>query len=91
MLFAFLEIMRSIWQSILHVTTFLQLQSTADSKVNTVKTEKAIDKLKNNELKVLFTVDMFNEGVDIPSIDSVLFLRPTESPTIFFLFLYFSH
>ena len=75
--------MRSIWQSILHVTTFLQLQSTADSKVNTVKTEKAIDKLKNNELKVLFTVDMFNEGVDIPSIDSVLFLRPTESPTIF--------
>ena len=83
MLFAFLEIMRSIWQSILHVTTFLQLQSTADIKVNTVKTEKAIDKLKNNELKVLFTVDMFNEGVDIPSIDSVLFLRPTESPTIF--------
>lgn len=45
--------------------------------------KKAIDKLKNNELKVLFTVDMFNEGVDIPSIDSVLFLRPTESPTIF--------
>ena len=45
--------------------------------------KKAIDKLKNNELKVLFTVDMFNEGVDIPSIDSILFLRPTESPTIF--------
>ena len=45
--------------------------------------ENAIEKLKNNELKVLFTVDMFNEGVDIPTIDSVLFLRPTESPTIF--------
>ena len=45
--------------------------------------KKAIDKLKNNELNVLFTVDMFNEGVDIPAIDSVLFLRPTESPTIF--------
>ena len=43
----------------------------------------AIEKLKNHELKVLFTVDMFNEGVDIPSIDSVLFLRPTQSPTIF--------
>lgn len=43
----------------------------------------AIAKLKNNELKILFTVDMFNEGVDIPSIDTVLFLRPTQSPTIF--------
>ena len=49
----------------------------------TEKRENAIEKLKNNELKVLFTVDMFNEGVDIPTIDSVLFLRPTESPTIF--------
>lgn len=44
---------------------------------------KAIEKLKNNNLKILFTVDMFNEGVDIPSIDTVLFLRPTQSPVIF--------
>lgn len=44
---------------------------------------KSISKLEDNELKILFTVDMFNEGVDIPSIDSVLFLRPTQSPTIF--------
>lgn len=43
---------------------------------------EAIAKLKNNELRVLFTVDMFNEGVDIPEIDTVLFLRPTQSPTI---------
>ena len=43
----------------------------------------AILKLKNEELKILFTVDMFNEGVDIPEIDTVLFLRPTQSPTIF--------
>jgi len=45
--------------------------------------QTAIDKLKKGELKVLFTVDMFNEGVDIPSIDTVLFLRPTQSPTVF--------
>ena len=45
--------------------------------------QNAIDKLKNGSLKILFTVDMFNEGLDIPSIDMVLFLRPTESPTIF--------
>ena len=45
--------------------------------------EIAIEKLKKGELKILFAVDMFNEGVDIPSIDAVLFLRPTQSPTIF--------
>lgn len=45
--------------------------------------QKAIYKLATGELKILFTVDMFNEGVDIPEIDTVLFLRPTQSPTIF--------
>ena len=49
----------------------------------THKRQDAIAKLKNNELKILFTVDMFNEGVDIPSIDTVLFLRPTQSPIVF--------
>lgn len=43
----------------------------------------AISSLKNGDIKVLFSVDMFNEGLDIPSIDTILFLRPTESPTIF--------
>ncbi len=33
--------------------------------------------------RVLFTVDVFNEGVDIPRVDTVLFLRPTESATLF--------
>lgn len=44
---------------------------------------KAISKLKKHDLKILFTVDMFNEGVDIPEIDAILFLRPTQSPTVF--------
>ena len=48
-----------------------------------LKRGKAIEKLENGELKILFVVDMFNEGVDIPSIDSVLFLRPTQSQTVF--------
>ncbi len=34
-------------------------------------------------LRVLFTVDLFNEGVDIPTVDTILFLRPTESATVF--------
>ena len=37
----------------------------------------------NKELEVIFTVDIFNEGIDIPSINRVLLLRPTNSPIIF--------
>lgn len=43
----------------------------------------AIEKLRNNEIRVIFSVDMFNEGLDIPSVDMVMFLRPTESPVVF--------
>ncbi len=43
----------------------------------------AIEKLKSGEIRVIFSVDMFNEGVDVPSVDMVMFLRPTESPTVF--------
>lgn len=40
-------------------------------------------KLSKGEINCIFTVDLFNEGVDIPEIDTVLFLRPTESLTVF--------
>lgn len=36
-----------------------------------------------DSLEFIFTVNIFNEGIDIPSLNLVLFLRPTESPTIF--------
>ena len=39
--------------------------------------------LTSGELDVIFTVDLFNEGVDIPLIETVLMLRPTESPVVF--------
>jgi superfamily II DNA or RNA helicase len=39
--------------------------------------------LLRGDINYLFVVDIFNEGVDIPEIDTVLFLRPTESLTIF--------
>lgn len=41
------------------------------------------NRLKNKEINYLFVVDMFNEGVDIPEVDTILFLRPTESLTVF--------
>lgn len=37
----------------------------------------------STELQILFTVDILNEGVDIPGVNMVLFLRPTDSQTIF--------
>lgn len=44
---------------------------------------EAIRKLRDGEIKVIFSVDMFNEGLDISEIDMVMFLRPTESPVVF--------
>lgn len=45
--------------------------------------KEAIRNLEAGKIRVIFAVDMFNEGVDIPSLDMVMFLRPTESPIIF--------
>ncbi len=41
------------------------------------------NRLKRKDINYLFVVDMFNEGVDIPEVDTILFLRPTESLTVF--------
>ena len=45
--------------------------------------EQAIRDLKQGDVKALVSVDIFNEGVDIPSVNTVVMLRPTESPLIF--------
>ena len=45
--------------------------------------EELRKKFQRKEINYLFVVDIFNEGIDIPDIDTVLFLRPTESLTIF--------
>lgn len=45
--------------------------------------KSAVARLRRGELRALFTVDLFNEGVDIPEVDTVLLLRPTESATVF--------
>lgn len=42
-----------------------------------------VSQLRKGEINVIFTVDVFNEGVDIPEVDTVLFLRPTDSATLF--------
>lgn len=54
-------------------------------KNSIVERIRAYDNLQSDttELEILFTVDILNEGVDIPGVNVVLFLRPTESSTIF--------
>ncbi|WP_216830318.1 DEAD/DEAH box helicase family protein [Alkalihalobacterium elongatum] len=44
---------------------------------------KAIQMIETGDLEVIFTVNLFNEGTDIPSLDTLLFVRPTESLTVF--------
>ncbi len=44
---------------------------------------KALQQLAEGSLQVIFSVDLFNEGVDLPSIDTVMMLRPTESKILF--------
>lgn len=53
------------------------------SQTSPAERDGALAALRDRTVSVLFTVDLFNEGIDLPSIDSVLFLRPTESATVF--------
>lgn len=48
-----------------------------------IRRNDALSQLEAGTLDVVFSVDLFNEGVDLPSIDTVLMLRPTESKIIF--------
>jgi superfamily II DNA or RNA helicase/diadenosine tetraphosphate (Ap4A) HIT family hydrolase/HKD family nuclease len=43
----------------------------------------ALDRLRTGEVSVIFAVDLFNEGVDVPAIDLVMMVRPTESGIVF--------
>ena len=61
------------------ISTHLSSNDSIDKRVEFIK--KLED--ENDPLEVIFTVDIFNEGVDIPSINTVLFLRPTNSPIVF--------
>lgn len=54
---------------------------TSDSDAKTRRNAQRL--LITGEIKAIFTVDLYNEGVDIPEVNTVLFLRPTESLTVF--------
>lgn len=48
-----------------------------------ISRDEAIRRLEAREIDIIFTVDLFNEGVDIPLVDTLLFARPTESMVVF--------
>lgn len=56
----------------------ISVHSTSDTPRNL-----ALEQLRQGEVEIIFSVDLFNEGVDLPSIDTVLMLRPTDSKIIF--------
>jgi superfamily II DNA or RNA helicase/HKD family nuclease len=53
------------------------------SRTSTADRRETTALLERGDLKAVFTVDLFNEGVDLPTVDTILLLRPTESATIF--------
>jgi len=48
-----------------------------------VERRNALRMLADGKIQILFSVDLFNEGVDVPTVDTLLLLRPTESATLF--------
>ncbi|MCL9779897.1 DEAD/DEAH box helicase family protein [Vibrio sp. S4M6] len=48
-----------------------------------IRRNEALNQLDKGEIQVIFSIDLFNEGTDLPSIDTVLMIRPTESNIIF--------
>ncbi len=52
-------------------------------KSSSAERDQVLRALDAGDVQVVFTVDLFNEGVDVPKVDTILFLRPTESATVF--------
>ncbi|MEU0103714.1 DUF3427 domain-containing protein [Streptomyces sp. NPDC006267] len=48
-----------------------------------IERKAALDDLRSGTLQIIFSVDLFNEGLDIPDVDTLLLLRPTSSSTVF--------
>jgi len=52
-------------------------------KTSQLDREKSLHQLARGVIQIIFSVDIFSEGVDVPNVDTLLMLRPTESATIF--------
>ena len=61
-----------------NIPSMYLVSETSDEERNAAK-----QRLTKGEVRFIFVVDIYNEGVDIPEVNTVLFLRPTESLTVF--------
>lgn len=69
-----------------HMADYFQSQGYKAVSVHSdsaIRRNDALSKLEQAEIDIIFSVDLFNEGVDLPAIDTVLMLRPTDSKIIF--------
>jgi superfamily II DNA or RNA helicase/HKD family nuclease len=66
-----------------HFQAFGVCAVAVSSNTPTVERREALLALAEGRTQVVFSVDLFNEGVDVPAVDVVLMLRPTESATLF--------
>lgn len=54
-----------------------------DGTTDNADREEALRRLGKREINCIFAVDLFNEGLDLPQVDTILLLRPTQSATVF--------
>jgi superfamily II DNA or RNA helicase/HKD family nuclease len=54
-----------------------------EAATSSAERKQALSDLAAGRIRVVFSVDLFNEGVDVPAVDTLILLRPTDSPTIF--------
>lgn len=70
-----------------HMAEFFSVNGVASRAVTghtgSEQRRDALRDLRDGTVKLLFTVDLFNEGLDVPDVDTLLLLRPTESSTVF--------
>lgn len=76
--------------SVAHATYMASVANAAGLKANALSGQSsqeeraaALAALRSGDVQVIFSVDLFNEGLDVPLVDTVLLLRPTESATVF--------
>jgi superfamily II DNA or RNA helicase len=75
------ELSRELNNSRLHGELLRTLALTGEDSIES--REEAVERLERGELDYLLTVDIFNEGVDIPSLNQVIMLRQTQSSIVF--------
>jgi hypothetical protein len=63
-----------------NVSTKLASSHWPSGQIQLKNVKSALKKLANKEVNVIFSVDLFNEGVDVPSVDTLFMLRPQKAP-----------